>query len=363
MRYRLSFATMLFGNEKSFTANPETGKPGCAILVTNGFDHLYEKCNKANEKKWLDGLGDSDKIFFPSFGGDNPKPGDVCCQLSIDHESKSLSVTGVSVDLSCAMSYDAVTREPQIISAKSIRIKVAVYKYKEVVIYNPHDKKPWKATDAAEMFVPLEVLPLMEKLPTGKGEKKYKSSETRYLTCNCSADLIKIIGTDAYMDVVKQVSSHPLYAPLVEAGLPRALGAPDIIFALRALTTKSTVPLSVSSMLADNIFTSAAVSVGKPIQIAHQDKEVEGMSKKDKSKAMGQYESGCDVRRHLTRAPPHTRASQNPARARASREGAPPRKSTAPMPGTPRIRRCARRRTRRYHGCRSRVLRRRLAST
>ena len=184
------------------------------------------------------------------------------------------------------------------------------------MIYDPTDKKVWKAKDSDSMFAPLEVLPVDGGTADQKkaAKKGAKTVETRYITNETSSDLIKLIGAEAYIEAVKQVSSHPLFKSLVDSGIQRALGTSDPIFALRAIATRPTLPVAVASILADNIYTGAAMSMAKSIEIEHEDKEVEGMSKKEKAKALSHFDSGCNVRRTTARsAPPLARPRRRAA--------------------------------------------------
>ena len=128
-------------------------------------------------------------------------------------------------------------------------LKVGVYSYKEVAIYNPNDKKAWKFKDALadEMHVPLEVYPVFPLMDSKKS--KGKTIEVRFIRNPTSVDLIKQIGSVAYVDGVKLLSQHPLIKPLADGGLQKAMGASDILFAMRVSRSSKAPSLTAAPSL------------------------------------------------------------------------------------------------------------------
>ena len=166
-----------------------------------------------------------------------------------------------------------------------------------MALFNANNSKVWKANENGELFLPLDVRPILVDAakPTGKGEKR--TYQTNFISCPDPSTLTKYIGAEAYVSLVKSVAQHPLLKPLIDASFPTLMGAPDIIFALRALAMKP-LPSAAAAMLTEVIFSQAAASISKPIELQHVDKMQEGMSKADHSKAIRQYETGINVRAH-----------------------------------------------------------------
>ena len=84
-------------------------------------------------------------------------------------------------------------------------------------------------------------------------DTKDECNEVQYVSNPTPAHLQKQIGMELYLELVKVVSEHPLFKPLVLANWPVAMGCGDILSALRKLANcDATIPGS--NILAEHIF-------------------------------------------------------------------------------------------------------------
>ena len=292
VRFKSNESYKIFNKERSTIASlAEIPSSDCDQLtcftVTDSMEMFKVPPSTKSSNDWLDACGIGHLLFVPSLGGSSqPKPMDLRAVVRFPSASKEGSKerpapSTMQVHIGNVLSYDILTKEPLQASEKAIGVPVGVYgagANQEVAIQNKFDLRRWNMS-AQSTHVYLDVRALNGDINS--------YSETIFIPCETPTDLASKIGMSAYMQVVRAVSGHPLYKPLIDAQWVEAMECQDILTALRALADGMIRPRA-AEILAKHIVDTAAKSVSKPIERRYESL-TEGIQKKDENRAISDY--------------------------------------------------------------------------
>jgi hypothetical protein len=301
---------------------------GSAWSIVESLDFMEDK----KKAKWVLALGSVNKVFVATLGTQMPLPGDYCCVVKTDKSSNIRSVLAQKVHLGGCYSFDQLTKKILIDSGKTISVRVGLADYNKAIrVHDPKTSRKWVQTESIESaHVPLDIRSFSHDISETKEEvsqhvacdqparvrptaqhvavralfareltparviaPRAQKYELLYIPCEQSKDLQKIIGVDAYMEVVRSTSAHPLLADLVEANAPLLLGQADIIFSLRKIA-EDIMSSEAREMLTTNVFTNAVRSIAYPISAKYTDQVAVGISGKEEKQAMALYQKTCN---------------------------------------------------------------------
>ena len=174
------------------------------------------------------------------------------------------------------------------------------------MLYNANDKKPFKAKDAEEMFLPLEIKPVDVECSrkTEKTEKKAGMKyELVYRSNPTPAHLQKLIGVACYNELIKQTSAHPLFKMLVQENFAHKMSAPDIIYALRKYGTAKKLPEPAVTVVTTNILSDLARNRQLEVEVQYEDRQSEGISQAESRKAMDTWDKSMTDAFNLVTSP------------------------------------------------------------